>query len=1257
MSHNHPPHIPHPPYPPIPDPDNPNAPYVDVGQFKPFRAWSSRVIHDHGLERKAYKGQVLPDIMTFGSIALGSVSASQSVVVTNVGFRPLPIVDVVGVGDFIVTTNCPIGGNLPPGEACIVSVTFAPKRLGSQSGGVYVNTGNAAGTEFVQLLGSGIDGVGPGDGITISISDATIESVGTGGANLSLSPLSLAFGNVELGSDSSTLSLTLSNTGSEAAQITALNVTGDFSFVTPSAGVGTTIPAGGSVTIRVRFTPTVLGSRTGEVSLNTSVQTGGSFTVPLSGTGAEEIPEPVDPLQRLRIVGNQFVGVDSGLPVRLKSVNWFGAEGGNFTPHGTWVRPWKDILDHIKAMGFNCIRVPFSGDFTASGLIPPQNVFDSVVNDDLLGLTALEILDKYFDYCAELGLYVVLDHHRRTAGNGADGTPIAGAYTMASWKASWAVMCNRYKNHIAVVGADLHNEPHDLSWSTWASYAEEVGNHVLSLAPLWLIFVEGVGTNNDTTQYWWGGALKDVRTRPVVLSVPNKVVYSPHEYGQSVGHQQWLAYDGQTVPANWPLNLSAVWDANWGYIFYDKIAPIWIGEMGGHFGLDPVTGALDKPHAAYETQWMQNLIRYLNYDRDADGVIAATDKTNASHRGMSFAYWSFNPNSFDTGGLVRGNWTTPQQPKLDLIAPLLDNSDMAEPGNSTVPFPGRRVALIGDSITYMNHSFYDAGRADGRFNYYSFSMCGYWTWANAITGNRLELEPALQPDLNGYHNGLNVGVSSSRVANWWTPYGDLGNIGTSDVGPMYAALNNLDKFDIAVIMGGTNDLAGNASAASVATKLQQAATEIAAAGKWVFLMTLCPRTTDLLTGYTVTQQTSIRNRVQQVNDLLRTWIATNPANVFFVDYYNDIVGPNGIDPAGLVSSTTSANAGSSLGNYRTDAPGMVYFHDGLHPGPAAAYAMGKKLAEAIIAAGVPAKEVGKLGPLSLGPNLIANPVFSVSTARPTDGKSSVLGRAIGLGNARTDATHAAGPSPLNNVGLGYQHGQVPNYWFVYRLSNTDVESYSNFSQFTWEALVGQFPQLIPYMPDSTWANGALKTTITTVNGVSAIRLDFTTPQTGNKNEGFVFWTFIPEGHHGPWDDYNNGNVVVPNNVYAAGDVLAGEMEVRFTNIRELVMYRMALDILSVNQNDRNTYGSKMTALGMGNNWWPPSTIDRVRMHPEDKTLHLRTPAVIVPASTSSETQRYARFGLQVSLDASQGPASVSITIMNPAVRKVTGSLT
>jgi endoglucanase len=38
---------------------------------------------------------------------------------------------------------------------------------------------------------------------------------------------------------------------------------------------------------------------------------------------------------------------------------------------------------------------------------------------------------------------------------------------------------------------------------------------------------------------------------------------------------------------------------------------------------------------------------------------------------MSFAYWSFNPNSGDTGGLVQGDWLTPQSGKLALLADLL----------------------------------------------------------------------------------------------------------------------------------------------------------------------------------------------------------------------------------------------------------------------------------------------------------------------------------------------------------------------------------------------------------------------------------------------------------------------------------------------------------------------------------------------------------------------------------------------------------
>jgi endoglucanase len=58
-------------------------------------------------------------------------------------------------------------------------------------------------------------------------------------------------------------------------------------------------------------------------------------------------------------------------------------------------------------------------------------------------------------------------------------------------------------------------------------------------------------------------------------------------------------------------------------------------------------------------------------------------KTN----GMSFAYWSFNPNSGDTGGLVADDWTTPQTTKLAALKPILTPSAITTPQPSTTPKP------------------------------------------------------------------------------------------------------------------------------------------------------------------------------------------------------------------------------------------------------------------------------------------------------------------------------------------------------------------------------------------------------------------------------------------------------------------------------------------------------------------------------------------------------------------------------------------
>lgn len=740
-------------------------PFVSFNEFRHrdrFLDHSSRVLE--GSCQRAYDATVDPPALYYGTIAVGEQSVSQKIVVTNIGYRRLPILSVTGVGDFVVTSEHP--SSIEPGESFYIEAFFLPVRNGASSGGVYVDTGDAAGKEFVMLMGAGSGGevippdpggddyslapatlafgsvaVGesstartvtitnltatalsftlasvagftlnkttlsvPANGsgtFTVTFTPATagaktgavtltssatgtktVSMTGTGAStalpvitiaegvieevsdapSVSSNVTSLAFGAVSVGETSTERSITLTNSGSVAAEITALSATGDFAIT--QGAIGDPIPASGSRVVKVTFTPSAAGAAAGTILIETDALVGSSFSISASGSG-ETVVVPSTP--RLKIIGNQFVTVEDETPVVLKSVNWFGAEGTNYTPHGTWAVRWTDILDQIAEWGFNCVRMPFSGDFCSAGRTPPTTAFDIALNPDLVGLSALAIMDLILDYCETLGLYVVFDHHRREAGQGADGSPISGSYTQAQWIANWNVIANRYKDHPAVVGADVHNEPHDHTWTSWAPLAEACGNAILATAPLWLIFVEGVGQNNDSTSYWWGGALKDVATRPIVLSVASKVVYSPHEYGQSVGSQQWLSTNGNPV-ANYPNNLYAVWHDNWGFIFENNIAPIWIGEYGGFFGVDG-TGAATKPNGVYESQWVTNLIKYLNGDYNGDGV----SNLPAGKKGMSASYWGYNPNSGDTGGLIQDDWVTPQPVKLALLAPFLSN--------------------------------------------------------------------------------------------------------------------------------------------------------------------------------------------------------------------------------------------------------------------------------------------------------------------------------------------------------------------------------------------------------------------------------------------------------------------------------------------------------------------------------------------------------------------------------------------------------
>jgi len=373
--------------------------------------------------------------------------------------------------------------------------------------------------------------------------------------------------------------------------------------------------------------------------------------------------------------GNKIVD-SRGSTVRITGINWFGMETDNKTFHGLWSsNPWRNQIDTMARLGYNTLRIPFSNDALRSGAVATG--INDFVNPDLVGNSPLQILDKVIDYAGSKGMRVILDRHRPTSA-GQSALWYTDTVPESTWISDWQMLARRYAGNTTVIGADLHNEPHATGtlpngtgacWGCgvqardWRLAAERAGNAILSVQSNWLIFVEGVscpsgGESNpwdndpstDEDCGWWGGNLTRARDFPVRLNVANRLVYSPHEYATSVFHQAW--FDDPTYPANMP----GIWDKYWGYIYKQNIAPIMMGEFG-----TTMTAQVDRV-------WLENLMAY----------------TGRGVTGMSFTYWSWNPNSGDTGGIALDDWTNINTAKQAILQPYLVGPG---PGGPTPPPP------------------------------------------------------------------------------------------------------------------------------------------------------------------------------------------------------------------------------------------------------------------------------------------------------------------------------------------------------------------------------------------------------------------------------------------------------------------------------------------------------------------------------------------------------------------------------------------
>lgn len=284
-----------------------------------------------------------------------------------------------------------------------------------------------------------------------------------------------------------------------------------------------------------------------------------------------EIVKPSFPLLPLRTQG-RYVVDGEGRRVRLMGVNWNGAHEEKQVPHGLGFHSPDVIAARLVELGFNSVRLTWSNEMVETNPLP--NPDDVAGWPEAAGMNCLEVFDGVVEALTDAGLLVILNNHISNSiwcCNDDDGNGLwyTNDYPEAAWIADWVALAQRYQDNPRVIGGDLRNEPRQgADWGIdidpavdWPSAAGRCGEAVLAVRPDWLIFVEG--TNYAVN-------LEGLKQRQIQLSVPNRVVYSMHNYSWSItslmpGEEFYrqMAHD------------------TWGYALEPPYeVPLWLGEFG-----------------------------------------------------------------------------------------------------------------------------------------------------------------------------------------------------------------------------------------------------------------------------------------------------------------------------------------------------------------------------------------------------------------------------------------------------------------------------------------------------------------------------------------------------------------------------------------------------------------------------------------------------------------------------------------------------
>ena len=367
------------------------------------------------------------------------------------------------------------------------------------------------------------------------------------------------------------------------------------------------------------------------------------LTVPVRARAADAAFAPP-----LSTRGRYIVDAD-GVRFKLKSANWHGASGtyngsgdvnddadhhagenSHRIPLGLDRAPLGSIVASLEGLGFNSVRLPFSGEMVRDTV--PVADADVAANPQLRGKTPLQVYDAVVAALTGAGLAVILNNHTNTTRwcCGVDGNERwTASQTAQEWEDTWLAMVRRYRDNPRVVGADLYNEVRRSVWDDpnwgggddhdWFAASQRLGDRIIREAnPNLLIIVEGINWTGIPVDGLAHGrpALTPVRTLSHTLVSSGKLVYSAHFYDYTGPNHSGATGIGETSdPRYRDLSRSELYDVLYQEAFYVAAepgrhftAPVWISEFG-------VDGS--SPEGSSQRTWFANFTDYL-IQTDAD---------------------------------------------------------------------------------------------------------------------------------------------------------------------------------------------------------------------------------------------------------------------------------------------------------------------------------------------------------------------------------------------------------------------------------------------------------------------------------------------------------------------------------------------------------------------------------------------------------------------------------------------------------------